>query len=244
MFYKPGEPHNLPRDPFKACVIPRPIGWISTVSTDGKHNLAPYSQFTNLTFDPPYVMFSANNTPHSTIKDSAHNAEVSGFFVWNLATYALREAVNTTATYVSHGEDEFALAGLTKDYSPTFPSCPRVAESPVHFDCRYHMTITLPGNPPMGTCRVIVGEVVGVHIKDEVLTDGILDVKKTWPIARCGYHEYAVVKDTFEMVIPQGPLAGEDLLSGLEGSSSKNRAMEEKRRRRDMEEGKRVKAKL
>jgi flavin reductase (DIM6/NTAB) family NADH-FMN oxidoreductase RutF len=157
---------------------PRPIGWISSVSKEGIHNLAPYSQFNNLTFDPPYVMFSANQTHKGWIKDSAANAQDTGFFVWNLATWDLRGAVNKSAMYLEPQIDEFDISGITKEYSEVFPNCPRVKESPVHFDCRYHSTIRLPGNPPMGTVDVIIAEVVGVHIKDEVLTDGILDVRE------------------------------------------------------------------
>lgn len=252
MFYKPGEPHSLARDPFKACVVPRPIGWISSVSKDGVHNLAPYSQFNNLTFgeldcystcflitllillpptDPPYVMFSANQTHKGCMKDSVANAQDMGFFVWNLATWDLREAVNKSAMYLEPNVDEFGIAGVTKEFSDVFPDCPRVQESPVHFDCRYHSTIRLPGNPPMGSVNIIIAEVVGVHIKDEVLTDGILDVAKTCPIARLGYNQYAVVRDTFEMSIPiseDNSEGGKEMMSGLEGSIKDNRAMQSK----------------
>src|SRR3989339_730227 len=98
MFYEPiRNDHGLPHDPFKSCVIPRPIGWISTISPGGIPNLAPYSQFQNLTFDPPYVMFAANQTADGRKKDTVVNAEQSGEFVHNMATYALREAVNLSA---------------------------------------------------------------------------------------------------------------------------------------------------
>lgn len=219
MFYRPGEDHGLPHDPFKACVVPRPIGWISTLSSSGVANLAPYSQFNNLTFDPPYVMFSSNQTPTGERKDTVVNAEQTGRFVWNLATYALREAVNITAQQLPPGIDEFEIAGLEKEKA-TLMDIPMVKESPVKFECEYHSTLRLPGNPPMGTVDIIIGKVVAVHIKDEVLTDGILDVSKTEPIARCGYYQYAVIKDTFEMKIP-----GDNALlaSGLEGSSRANR---------------------
>ena len=224
VFYQPGvTPHDLPHDPFKACVVPRPIGWISTTSPDGKtHNLAPYSQFNNLTFDPPYVMFSANKTPSQQRKDTVINAEASGKFCWNLATYKLKDAVNISAEQVPFGVDEFERAGLEKSYSSVLPGdktnpVPMVAASPVRFECTYHTTIRLPGNPPMGTVDVVIGRVVGVHVSDDVLTDGKVDVRKTEPIARCGYYEYAVVRDTFEMVIP----GDEATLAGLEGSSKR-----------------------
>ncbi|KAL5340965.1 hypothetical protein BJX70DRAFT_360039 [Aspergillus crustosus] len=219
MFYEPGvTDHGLPHDPFKACVIPRPIGWISTRSPTGIDNLAPYSQFNNLTFDPPYVMFSSNQTSSSLRKDTVINAESTGHFVWNLATCPLREAVNITAEQVDYGVDEFERAELSKEEA-SLVKCSMVKKSPVKFECVYHSTIRLPGNPPMGTVDVIIGRVVGVHIAEEVLTDGILDVRKTEPIARCGYFQYAVVRETFEMVIP----GSGDVLYGLEGSARRNK---------------------
>ncbi|KAL4943115.1 hypothetical protein BDV06DRAFT_234975 [Aspergillus oleicola] len=222
MFYEPGvTDHGLPHDPFKACVIPRPIGWISTTTPSGTCNLAPYSQFNNLTFDPPYVMFSANQTSSNTRKDTVINAESTGHFVWNLATYPLREAVNISAEQVPYGVDEFERAGLTKEQGSVI-DVPMVKESPVKFECVYHSTIRLPGNPPMGTVDIIIGRVVGVHIVDWALTNGILDVAKTEPIARCGYYQYAVIRETFEMVIPG---MNEALLSGLEGNATRNGEM-------------------
>ncbi|KAI9039767.1 flavin reductase family protein [Aspergillus affinis] len=224
MFYEPGvTEHNLPRDPFKACVIPRPIGWISTQSKDGQANLAPYSQFNNLTFDPPYVMFSSNQTADGSRKDTVVNAEATGEFVWNLATWDLREAVNISAQQFPYGVDEFGQAGVHKE-AARLVQAPMVEESPVKFECRYHSTVRLPGNPPMGTVDVIIARVVAVHIKDEVLTDGILDVRKTQPIARCGYYQYAVVRDTFDMQIPG---MGE-VMFGLEGNARKNREFGDK----------------
>ncbi|KAG2420521.1 hypothetical protein HFD88_000133 [Aspergillus terreus] len=219
MYYEPGvTDHNLPHDPFKACVVPRPIGWISTQNKHGQANLAPYSQFNNLTFDPPYVMFSSNQTVEGGRKDTVINAETTGQFVWNLATWDLRQAVNVSAQQFPYGVDEFAHAGVTKEPATTM-DVPMVAESPVKFECRYHSTVRLPGNPPMGSVDVVIGRVVAVHIKDEVLTDGKLDIRKTLPIARCGYYEYAVIRETFDMVIP-GMSA--DVLYGLEGDAKKN----------------------
>src|ERR1044071_3070263 len=114
MFYEPDkDDHGLPFNPYKAIVVPRPIGWISTISRDGVPNLAPYSQFNNLGYDPPYVMFSANSFPGSgRRKDSVRNATDTGEFVVNMATYELREAVNITSQFVPPEVDEAALAGL------------------------------------------------------------------------------------------------------------------------------------
>jgi flavin reductase (DIM6/NTAB) family NADH-FMN oxidoreductase RutF len=233
VFYEPGKTsHGLPFDPFKACVVPRPIGWISTTTTPPataedpspapQHNLAPFSQFNNLTYDPPYVMFAANQNPLSARKDTVANAESTGRFGWSLATYALREAVNASAEFVPAHVDEFARAGLGKAFGRVFADLPLVAASPVRFECAYHATLRLPGNPPMGSVDVVIGRVVGVHVEEWALTGGKIDVRKTRPIARCGYYEYAVVEDTFEMVIPG---ADEALLAGLEGSVKRTREL-------------------
>ncbi|CRG83446.1 hypothetical protein PISL3812_00797 [Talaromyces islandicus] len=222
MFYQPGVTnHGLPHDPFKACVVPRPIGWISTQSSKGQANLAPYSQFNNLTFDPPYVMFSSNQTASGQRKDTVVNAEDTRKFVWNLATWELREAVNITAEQFPYGVDEFDRAKLTKQQAALM-DVPMVKESPVKFECEYHSTIRLPGNPPMGSVDIVIGKVVAVHIDDDVLTDGILDVKKTKPIARCGYYQYTVIQDTFDMIIPSTSTSA-DVNYGLVGNVESNR---------------------
>ncbi len=219
MFYQPDRnDHGLPFNPFKSCVVPRPVGWISTVNRDGAANLAPYSQFQNLTFDPPYVMFAANQAAAGRRKDSAENAEQTGEFVWNMATWELREAVNRSAQEVAPDIDEFDLAGVTKAPS-RLVAAPRVAESPVHFECRYHMTLRLPGNTPMATTDVVIGRVIGIHIDDAFITpEGKVDVLKARPIARLGYYDYTSVESVFEMIIP-GP--DDDLRAGMEGDAGK-----------------------
>src|SRR4030043_431141 len=157
MYYDPEKnDHGLPHNPFKSCVVPRPIAWISTISPDGVHNLAPYSQFQNLTFDPPYVMFAANQNTRGARKDSVVNAEQTNEFVYNMATYDLREAVNRSAAEVPPEVDEFELAGLTKAPSIRVSPC-RVAESPIQFECRHYQTVRLPGSKGVGAADVIIG---------------------------------------------------------------------------------------
>jgi flavin reductase (DIM6/NTAB) family NADH-FMN oxidoreductase RutF len=217
MHYDPEKnDHGLPFNPFKSCVVPRPIGWISTVSVDGVPNLAPFSQFQNLTFDPPYVMFAANQNTLGKRKDTVVNCEQTGEFVYNMATYELREAVNRSAAEVPPEVDEFELAGVTP--APSLRVKPsRVAESPVQFECRYHQTLRLPGNGLMGTVDVVIGRVVLVHVRDEVIgSDGRLDILKIRPLARLGYYDYTTVDSLFEMVIPGD---NENLLTGLEGAA-------------------------
>ena len=141
MYYQPGvTPHGLPRDPFKSCVVPRPIGWISTINELGQHNLAPFSQFQNVTFDPPIVMFSSNQDTSGNQKDTARNAERTGEFVWNMATYDLREEVNITAEEFPAGVDEFERAKLEKLPS-TLVKPMRVKRSPIQFECVYLNTL-------------------------------------------------------------------------------------------------------
>lgn len=216
MHFDPREPKGpLPYDPFKSLTIPRPIGWLSTVSRDGVHNLAPYSQWQNLTFDPPMVMFAANQSVLGGRKDTVRNVEETGWFVWNMATWDLRDAVNTSAMALTSDVDEFERAGVTKARSIDAP-CMRVAESPCHFECRHVTTLRLPGRSEVGTVDLVVGEVTRIHIDEAFLTaDGKLDVLKIKPIARLGYFDYTVVDNVFEMRIPAATAAE---AAGLEGA--------------------------
>jgi flavin reductase (DIM6/NTAB) family NADH-FMN oxidoreductase RutF len=219
MHYDPElENHGLKHSPFKSCVVPRPIGWISTLSVDGVPNLAPFSQFQNITYDPPIVMFAANQRTTAQRKDTVVNVEATGEFVWNMATWAQREAVNVSAEELPHGVDEFERAGLAKLPSRRVKPM-RVAGSPIQFECVYLNTLRFPGTPPMGSADVVFGRVVGVHIDDDALdATGLVDVLKIRPIARMGYYDYTAVDNVFRMVIPGNNAA---LLAGLEGSADK-----------------------
>lgn len=207
----------LPFDPFKSCTVPRPIGWLSTISPDGVHNLAPYSQWQNLTFDPPMVMFAANQLPSGESKDTVRNAERTGWFNWNMATWDLREAVNISAMALSPEEDEFEEAGVEKAASLNSAAA-LVAASPCHFECRYHTSLRVPARSTVGTVDVVIGEVARIYVIDDVINaDGKLDIPKIRPIARMGYYDYAVVNDTFEMIIPGST---ERQRAGLEGRAA------------------------
>ncbi len=215
MQYAPGsERCPLPFNPFKSCTVPRPIGWLSTVSKEGAANLAPYSQWQNLSFDPPMVMFAANQYSDGSRKHSVVNAEETGWFVWNMATYALREAVSISAMEWPAGTDEFEKAGVTKDTCVDAPG-PRVAESPAHFECRYMSTHRLRGNSNHGWVEVVYGEVMRIHVRDDVLTaEGKLDIPAIRPLARLGYHDYTSVTEVFEMPTPGATGAAADGLAG------------------------------
>jgi len=214
MHYSPAHGHGLGHDPFKSCTVPRPIGWLSTTSAAGTDNLAPYSQWQNLTWDPPMVMFAANQSVLGGRKDTVRNAETTGWFVWNMATWDLREAVNISSRAVPPGVDEFELAGVSKAASVE-SVVPRVAESPCHFECRYLQTVRLPAATEVASVDLVIGTVVRIHIADDViLPNGKLDVVKIKPIARLGYYDYTVIDNVFEMVAPE---ASDAELAGLEG---------------------------
>ncbi|BAQ17807.1 flavin reductase family protein [Methyloceanibacter caenitepidi] len=195
MFYDAvSNSHGLTRDPFMALVSPRPIGWISTLDAEGVVNLAPYSFFNAVSTNPHFVMFSSGGR-----KDSQRNAEETGEFVCSLATYDLRDAMNRTSKHVEPHVDEMVLAGLSPAPS-TIVAPPRVAESPVAFECRYWRTIELPGvDGGPGNHAIVLGQVVGIHIDDDALVDGRVDVTKLRPIARLGYQDYAVIDEVFEL---------------------------------------------
>lgn len=214
--YRPADGHGLPHDPFKSCTIPRPIGWLSTISSAGIPNLAPFSQWQNLTWDPPTVMFAANQSVHGGRKDTVLNAEETGWFVWNMATWDLREEVSASAKAAEPGVDEFELAGVESEPSVMAPG-PRVKQSPCHFECRYLQTIRIPAATPVASVDLVIGRVEHIHIADEAIdADGKLDVHTLQPIARLGYYDYTVIDNVFEMVTPG---ANEAELAGLEGTT-------------------------
>lgn len=181
-YYEPAQGHGLRHDPFKAIVGPRPIGWISTCSKDGRVNLAPYSYFNAFHDKPPIVAFGSTGW-----KDSIRNIEETGEFVASLATKPLAEAVNRTAATVGPEVDEFTLAGVTpapcRQVRP-----PRVAESPTALECRLLQIIRqhdLEGRPV--DAWMALGQVVGVHIHRAYLRDGLFDTGAARPILRAGY---------------------------------------------------------
>lgn len=158
-------------------------------------NADRYSQFQQLTYDPPYVMIAANHMDGRNRKDTCTNIEQTGEFVWNMATYDLREAVNKTAAVLKG--DEFEFAGLTKEPSKLVKPW-RVKESPIQFECKLYTSLHLPGASVPGRVDVIIGRVVGVHIASRAINeDGLIDLPKLKPIARCGYYQYSVVERVF-----------------------------------------------
>ena len=189
--------HGLPHDPFKAIVAPRPIGWITTMSAAGAVNLAPYSYFNGVHSKPPLVMFASESR-----KDSLTFVEETKEFVCNLATWGLREQMNQTSAPYPRGVDEMRAAGLTP--APCrLVKPPRVAEAPCALECRYLQTVPLNDvNGRKLDGFVVIGQVVGVHIDERFIRNGLLDTAAMKPIARGGYHDYSVVTESFTMRRP------------------------------------------
>jgi len=175
-----------------AVIVPRPIGWISTISAEGAPNLAPYSYFNALSDAPPIVALGCapdgrEGAGADGRKDTRRNIEETGEFVWNLATLDLLEAMDRTAESVAPEEDEFDLAGLTRAPSEKVRP-PRVAESPVHAECVYMQTLQMRDGH-----AIVLGEVIGLHVADDLLIDHPtrpghkrIDIVRARPLARLG----------------------------------------------------------
>jgi flavin reductase (DIM6/NTAB) family NADH-FMN oxidoreductase RutF len=199
MYYAPKNGHGLPHNPFSAIVSPRPIGWISTRGADGQDNLAPYSFFNAVAYEPPQVMFSSTSTKpdRDGTKDTVANIRETGVFAVNIVDYAAKDAMNMTAGAWDKGTDEFALADITKAACETI-DCARVADAPATLECKMTQIVPLAGP----ACFAVFGEVIGVHLRDDCLVDGKFDVTRFGMLARMGYQDYAVVRDVFTIKRP------------------------------------------
>ena len=180
------EPHSrdktvLPHDPFKALIAPRPVGWISSRDREGRVNLAPYSFFNAFNYVPPIIGFSS-----AGYKDSVRNIEANGEFAWNLVTRPLAEAMNQTCAPVPPEVSEFELAGLTPVASRLIKP-PRVLESPVTFECKATQIFQLQGIDGVKVQTwMVLGEVIGVHIREDLLVNGVYNTAGAEHILRGG----------------------------------------------------------
>lgn len=205
MFYEPKNGHGLRHDPLNAMVVPRPIGWISTISISGIPNLAPYSFFNAVAYEPPQVMFASTGSHRNgRLKDAVLDAQTTGEFVVNIATKKISAKMNATAVPAPPDVDEFEYAGLTKAPS-LIVKCPRVAESPLQLECRYLYSQNILSKSEDKPNVVVFGEVVGIHIDDAVIVDGIIDVLKVNPVGRLGYLDFVEVNNKFSMDRPEWP---------------------------------------
>nr|WP_318382262.1 flavin reductase family protein [uncultured Enterobacter sp.] len=199
-FYQPAQGHGLPHDPLNAIIGPRPIGWIASLDAQGRRNLAPYSFFNCFNYRPPIIGFASTGW-----KDSVRNITETKEFVWNLTTFDLASRMNESSASLPHGEDEFVRAGLTP-VSSELVKVPRVAESPVNFECRLSQCIqlTCADGTPVDSWLVL-GEVVGIHIDESLLENGIYQTAKAKPVLRAGGPTaYYTVDDAqrFDLVRP------------------------------------------
>jgi flavin reductase (DIM6/NTAB) family NADH-FMN oxidoreductase RutF len=199
-YYEPRNGHGLRHDPFNAIIAPRPIGWISSRDSKGNINLAPYSFFNGFCYVPPIIGFSSTSW-----KDSVQNIQETKEFVWNLATMDLAQQMNATAAHVAHDVSEFKIAGLTA-VPGKLVNVPRVAESPVSFECKLTQIVQLQGaNGEQAQAWLTLGEVVAVHIDKAMIKDGVYQTSLARPIVRAGRRgDYFEIKPDamFEMIRP------------------------------------------
>jgi flavin reductase (DIM6/NTAB) family NADH-FMN oxidoreductase RutF len=191
MFYRPQDGHGLPRNPFTAIVSPRPIGWVSTTGPMGD-NLAPYSFFNAVAYVPLQVMFASNG-----VKDSVRNIRDTGVFCVNIVGEDQFHQMSETSAEVPREVDEFALAGLPREACRTI-ACPRVSGAPAALECRAVREVVLDGPDNL----VVFGMVTGIHIRDDCLVNGRLDVTRYRPVARLGYQDYAMVREVVTLKRP------------------------------------------
>ena len=200
-YYEPSQGHRLPHDPLNAIIGPRPIGWISSQGRDGNVNLAPYSFFNAFNYKPPIIGFASNG-----VKDTVRNARETGEFVWNLATRRIAESMNATSATVPYETDEFALSGLTPIAS-RLVAPPRVAESPVNFECKVADIVQLKDHHGAAIHTwLVLGEVIAVHILKSLLADGIFNTFGAGIILRAGGPSgYAEIRpeSRFDMTRPR-----------------------------------------
>jgi len=184
--------------------MPRPIGWISSMDADGRVNLAPFALFNLVAYEPPHVMFAPTGQQSGRFKDSLNNVEATHEFVANMATWSLRDVVWKTSIPAPPDVNEFELTGLTPIPS-TLVKPPRVKESPVHLECHHVQTVRLPHKDPDNANHIVIGKVVGIHIDDSVIVDGIIDEMRLEPMARLGYLNYTRLTEVHSKPFPTWP---------------------------------------
>ena len=198
MFYEPKKRVPFDIDPFKSLIFPRPIGWISSVNKKGIANLAPYSYFNAVTDEPPQIMFCSNGSSvNYKYKDSLSNILSTKEFVVNFATSTTRNQMNNSSKDFKPDEDEFILSKLKKKKSKLVKA-PSVKDSPVNLECKLIKTIKLKSNSKK-VSTMIIGEVIGIFIKDKFIINNRVDSVAMRYIARMGYSEYTTVASKFNL---------------------------------------------
>ncbi len=199
MFYRPEDGHGLKHNPFNAIVTPRPIGWIATRDSDGQDNLAPYSFFNAVAYVPPQVMFASTSAKpdRDGTKDSVDNIRQTGVFCVNIVEYAMRDAMNVTSGPWPRETDEFAKAEIERAPCSEI-ACSRVANAPASLECKMTQIVKLDGEANF----VVFGEVVGVHLRDDCVEDGMFNVLTYEPLTRLGYRDYSRITEVFSLARP------------------------------------------
>ncbi len=199
MFYRPEDGHGLPHNPFNALITPRPIGWISTKGKDGSENLAPYSFFNGVAYTPPQVVFASTSAKpdRDGTKDTMENVRDTGVFCVNVVEYAMRDVMNRTSGPWPREVDEFQDAEIERAPCEVI-DCSRVANAPANMECRLVEIVKIKGEANF----LAIGEVVGIHLRDDCLKDGIFDVSTFQPLSRLGYRDYARVTELFSLKRP------------------------------------------
>lgn len=199
MFYRPEDGHGLPHNPFNAIVTPRPIGWVSTRGADGSNNLAPYSFFNAVAYVPPQVMFASTGAKpdRDGTKDSVSNIRDTGVFCVNIVEYGMRDAMNASSGTYPREVDEFERAGVTPVPCKTI-DCARVDGAPAALECKLTRIVPLEGAANV----MVLGEVTGIHMRDDCIVDGRFDVLRFQPLSRLGYRDYARVTELFSLARP------------------------------------------
>lgn len=199
MFYRPEEGHGLAHNPFNALIAPRPIAWIATRSREGIDNLAPYSFFNGAAYDPPQVMFATTGPkPDRHLgKDTLANIDETGVFCVHMVEEAATRAMNVSSEDFPAGVDEFTRAGLKRVECETI-ACSRIEGAPAALECRLVEIVRLPG----AENHVCIGEVTGIHMRDDCLVNGRFDITRFSLLARLGYRDYAVVREVFTLARP------------------------------------------
>ncbi|MEO1536566.1 MAG: flavin reductase family protein [Pseudomonadota bacterium] len=199
MFYRPADGHGLKHNPFNAIVTPRPIGWIATRGSDGQDNLAPYSFFNAVAYVPPQVMFASTSakSDREGTKDSVANIRETGVFCVNIVEHAMRDAMNLTSGPWPKETDEFAKAELAREECSEIAAS-RVTQSPASLECRMSQIVKLAGEANF----LVIGEVVGVHLRDDCVEDGMFNVLSFQPLTRLGYRDYSRITEVFSLARP------------------------------------------
>lgn len=195
-------PAPLTHNPFPALIAPRPIAWVGTIGLSGETNLAPYSHFNIVSVDPPMVMFAPSSKDAAeTPKDTLRNVREVPEFTVSVVSRHHSELMNLTSKAFDYGTSEFASAGV-----PQTPSIkvrpPRVAAASAALECTVWDIVDLPGGKAKGRCHIVIGEVVGIHIAENVVVDGRVNAALLAQVARLGYFDYCAVTETFVMKRP------------------------------------------